>query len=259
MKTQQTIDWRTLTLGAVMIEGLIWASLRHASGDLPTIWACVLGTVFMNLSFTAWHESSHQNFSLKQGWNTAFGVLMSFASIYPGYFARRREHLAHHRFEADAVRDPVYARIQCSLWAFPFRLFLTIFDRSWLKALPANFVPMTTAQVWADRVSNLLAFGGLALAWRLGYGATALWVWFIPRAIVYGLHAVYICWFPHHKEGGGYQVYRIISPRSWAWWATMGQSLHGMHHRWPSIPWHGYSQAFREQAKNLKAEGFDGI
>ncbi len=107
-----TLDIPTTAVGVLMIAGLVAVIALHATGRLPLLVGLVLNTLLMNLSFTAWHEACHGNLSKRRAVNTAFGIATSFASIYPGYFARRREHLCHHRFEGDAAQDPVYPRIR---------------------------------------------------------------------------------------------------------------------------------------------------
>ena len=91
--------------------------------NLLPLWAgFLIATFLMNLSFTTWHEASHGNFSRVVWLNRWLGIVASLYSLYPGYFARRREHLAHHRWEGDAQHDPVYPRIQTGFWAFPLML-----------------------------------------------------------------------------------------------------------------------------------------
>ena len=236
---RSTLDLPTAAVGVGMAAGLAAVVALHASGHVPLLLGLVINTFLMNLSFTAWHEACHGNLSKSRALNTAFGIATSFASIYPGYFARRREHLCHHRYEGDATQDPVYPRIQGSLLSFPLRVVRANHTAGMRVPIPASFLPMTPLQTWADRISNLLAFSLLGVGLLTHTFASIVWLWFVPRAIVFVAHAIYICHFPHVIPGGGYQVYRVRPGRLLAA-LTMNQNLHGVHHRWPSIPWHRY-------------------
>jgi beta-carotene hydroxylase len=237
--SRSALDLPTAAVGVGMAVGLATVVALHATGHLPLLAGLVINTFLMNLSFTAWHEACHGNLSKRRAVNTAFGIATSFASIYPGYFTRRREHLCHHRYEGDAKQDPVYPRIQGSLLSFPFRLLRANHTAEMRVPIPASFLPMTPAQKWADRISNLLAFSLLGVGLATNTFASILWLWFVPRAIVFLAHAIYICHFPHAIPGGGYEVFRVRPSKLLAT-LTMNQNLHGVHHRWPSIPWHKY-------------------
>ena len=249
------IDLQTGLVILVMTAGFPIVGLLNHRGDLPW-WATVLvGTWLMNLSFTAWHEPAHRNFS-RIGWlNTAAGWIASFASVYPGYFARRREHLVHHRFEGEEGKDPVYPRIQTSFWLFPLILLRTMFQKA-PSGVPDSFLPMTRGQRLSDLLSNLLAVALIVGSfWTESWPAVVL-VWVIPRGIVFLVHAYYICFFPHNQGGEGFVVLRIREDHPVMRFLTMNQHLHGIHHRWPWVPWHQYREvlaAFPEEMSQLEA------
>jgi beta-carotene hydroxylase len=251
---RSTLDVPTAAVGGTMVIGIAAVIALHAAGWMPLVVGLLINTFLMNLSFTAWHEACHGNFSKSRAINTAFGVLTSFASIYPGYFARRREHLCHHRFEGDATQDPVYPRIQVSLLAFPLQVLRANHTAEARVPIPASFLPMTSTQRWADRASNLLAFSLLGVGLLTDTFWSVLLLWFVPRATVFLAHAIYICHFPHAIPGGGYEVYRVRPSRVLAL-LTLGQNLHGVHHRWPAIPWHRYGAVLA--SVDPKAEGIE--
>ncbi len=242
MQTRALIDLRTALLLAFQTAGLAALYVLHVSVSLPWWAAGVLATLLMNLSFTTWHECSHGNFSRSQWINHTAGVVSSFFSLYPGYFARRREHLAHHRWEGDEKMDPVYPRIQAGFFAFPFLLSRLIVTRGG-NPVPDEFLPFTSAQRWVDRLTLLFAFGGMALISYLGHFEAVLWLLLLPRLVVFYLHAVYICWLPHSVKGGGFERYRVADHGLFWRFLTVGQWAHGVHHKEPNIPWHGYRRA----------------
>lgn len=248
------VDVRTAALMGAMVLGfplLIWL---HAATVLPAWAAMVLGTAVMNLSFTAWHEPAHGNFSRWSRVNDAAGFVASLASVYPGYFARRREHLLHHRFQGVEGMDPVYRRVQATAWTFPLALLSANFAGSPLR-VPATVLPMTPRQRWSDGASNVLALGIAVGAAATGWLPSLFWAWLLPRALVFWLHAYYICFFPHSVSGGGYEVYRVRARRAWLRLLTLDQSLHGVHHRWPYIPWHRYGAVLRGARPEIEAAG----
>ena len=253
-----TLDWRTGLVVLAMTAGLPAIVVLHAAGRIPFWPALGVATLLMNLSFTAWHEPAHGNFSRSRRPNDLAGVLASFVSVYPGYFARRREHLVHHRFEGEEGKDPVYARIQASVLTFPLQL---------LRAarlpldVPASFVPLTSTQRLSDRVSNtlalLVAVGSIALGW----GPSVMGLWILPRVIVFWAHAYYVCLFPHAAPGGGYRLYRVRADGGGLLLRllTVDQTFHGIHHRWPSVPWHAYARTARLRGRRLEEDGIEVV
>jgi beta-carotene hydroxylase len=251
------VDVRTAALIVGMAAGLVATAWLQHAGRLPGWAAFLVGTWLMNLSFTAWHEPAHQTFARSRRLNTAAGWLASCASVYPGYFARRREHLGHHRYEGQAGHDPVYPRIQSTFWRFPLTLLRTVVTPERVD-LPPGFLPLTRGQRLADGASHAVVLAVVAGAAASGWLAAVTWAWLLPRLAVYGLHAYYICFFPHSVPGGGYQVLRLREDRLLLRALTVNQHLHGIHHRWPWIPWHRYRRVLRECAEDLRREGMLG-
>lgn len=249
------IDAPTLVVALVMTIGFPLTGWLLRAGHISWPVAVLAGTWLMNLSFTAWHESSHANFSSKGWLNDVVGIVTSFASVYPGYFARRREHLVHHRYEGIEGKDPVYPRIQTTFWRFPFRLLKLMIERPKLD-VPDGFLKITPAQRASDLVSNALVLAVCIACARLGLGRELLAVWIAPRILVFLIHAYYICFFPHGMPGGGYKLLRV-RPGALLWLATMGQNYHGVHHRWPFIPWHRYHRVAKSRREELLRSGVE--
>lgn len=248
------IDVRTLGLVALMIAGFpALVALDHA-GALPRWMTFLAGVFLMNLSFTAWHEPAHGNFSSSGRVNDAMGVVASIASVYPGYFARRREHLVHHRFQGIPGKDPAYARIQSSAWALPLHLLRANYGSPPLD-VPASFVPITAAQRLSDGLSNATVLAILASSIAFGFWPSLLVAWIGPRILVFLLHAYTICFFPHSVPGGGYEVFRVRDGGRWLSLLTVSQNFHGIHHKWPSIPWHRYRRVLRVARREIEDAG----
>ena len=60
-------------------------------------------------------------------------------------------------------------------------------------------------------------------------------------------------------ESGGYQLYRTRRPRLWLRLLTVDQSFHGIHHRWPFIPWHRYAEATLKAEASFAAERIEAV
>lgn len=237
---QSLVDWPTAVVIATMAAGfplLIWG---HHAGGVPLWAAFPLAVLLMNLSFTAWHEPAHGNFSRKKRLNDVAGWIASAASVYPAYFARRQEHLIHHQWEGIPGRDPVFPRIQTTLWRFPFRL-----ARLALNPPPQPIPPAlarTPRERAADAASHAVVLGAAAASVAWGFWPSLLWLWIVPRFLIFWVHAFVICFFPHAVAGGGYTVARVREGNRLLRFATVGQNFHGIHHRWPFIPWHRYAR-----------------
>ena len=238
-KVKPIVDCITGVLILSMVVGLIVTGWSYHHGMLPFWATLVLGTLLMNLSFTAWHESSHQNFSKFKWLNHTAGWIASLASIYPGYFFRRREHLIHHRWAGDNVKDPVYPRVQSTFLSFP-KVLVDSNRKFDFQNVPESFNPITRGQRIADFVSNGLVAALIVGSIFSGFWKAVLWAWIVPRFLMFFIHAYFICYLPHAVEQGGYQVNRV---RRGGWiqrFFSVEQNMHGIHHVWPWIPWHQY-------------------
>ena len=127
---------------------------------------------------------------------------------------------------------------------------------SYLNAHPlvaADFLPLTRGQKISDAASNLLALGVVVLSVAGGFWQAVAVVWLVPRLIVFLGHAYYICFFPHHHDGGGFVVWRLRSDHPLLRFLTMNQHLHGIHHRWPWVPWHQYRTVLQNLPEEVEA------
>ncbi|MGZ3695863.1 MAG: fatty acid desaturase, partial [Bdellovibrionota bacterium] len=148
--------------------------------------------------------------------------------------------------------DPVYPRIQGSAGAFLLRLtWLTIKREN--KTEP-SFLPLTANQRRADRLTLGVFALLIGLSLRYDFFLSILAVFLLPRLAIFYLHAFYICYLPHAKAEGGFEKYRVAKFRAFWWRAfTAGQWAHGVHHRWPNLPWHQYHEHIERLAQKEAA------
>ena len=238
-----------------MCAGLVFNILFYESGVISLIPAVVIATFLMNLSFTAWHECAHGIFSVSNKLNHTFGWITSFFSVYPGYYARKREHLLHHKYEGHPEKDPVYPRVQTHPFLFMWWVLRTVVYHN-PKAY--DDLPLTAR----EKVADVFLYGCvgivLIISYLAGFFYSIVWLWLVPRGLVFVIHAYYICYFPHYKKDyAGYQVARIVSTNWLARFLTVNQSYHGIHHIWPSIPWHKYGNVYKIKKEELKNKGLE--
>lgn len=250
---KKIIDVKSLALIVLLLIGNPLLVYLHAVHGLGTFWGVLIGSLVMNVSFTAWHECAHGNLSQKKELNTFFGYLASLMALYPGYFASRREHLIHHFYEGDAKLDPVYCRIQCKLWEFPLNLIKTFRAHLEQEIYFKNF-PYTAQERNLDRLTLAFLFVLCLFSWFKGFFPSLFFCWILPRGIVFLAHAFYICYLPHAKDEGGFQKYRVRQFGPLGRFLTMEQNFHGLHHKWVSIPWHRYSEALKLVDKSNSAD-----
>jgi beta-carotene hydroxylase len=234
--------------------GLLGTSLTlTATGRIPLVAGFAISLLAFNLSLTLWHECVHNTVFRSHGACTGAGILVSLLLLFPGYFALRRDHWMHHKHQGDPERDPVYPRVQCRPWAFPFRL-------AWAALFPLK--PMTpehrlTIGERLGDAANYVIVAGLAA----GSVVTGLWpvlvfAWVLPRIVIFPIHAFYVCYLPHSGFGRNvYETYRIVLRNPLTRYLTLYHSFHGLHHLWPTVPWHAYRRTFQERRAELEERG----
>lgn len=237
-----------------MCAGLSLNILIYELNITSLIPAVIIATFLMNLSFTAWHECAHGIFSSSNKLNHIFGWVTSFFSVYPGYYARKREHLLHHKYEGHPRKDPVYSRVQTRASLFMWRVLRTVIYHN-----PESYqdLSLTKKEKLLDVLLYACVVAVLVVSYFAGFFYSVVWLWLVPRGIIFVVHAYYICYFPHHKYGNGYQIGRIVSTNWLLCFLTINQSYHGIHHIWPSIPWHKYSEVYKTKKEELKKKGLE--
>ena len=176
------IDLPTVLLAVVMWAGLI-ANFSWAAGVVEwTAWACLrhvlVGTFFLNMSFTIWHEAAHGTVFRPRAANDILGALTAWPAMIP-YFTVRRDHNLHHDFVNDPERDPDFWFLEGSIWSLPFRYpkgakrAVEIVDRSGRPAWEVNL----------DRFLLVLVLVALGLGIWLASPLAVLFAWVLPKAL----------------------------------------------------------------------------
>ena len=248
------VDWPTLALCAVMWAGLVTNFVSAAGvsewGLSTALLHIALGTFFLNMSFTIWHEAAHGTVFRSRPWCDLVGVLGSWPAMLP-YFTVRRDHVLHHEFVNDPERDPDAWFLEGSIWTLPLRYpsgakrALAIVDRSGRPAWEAR----------TDRVLLALVLVALALlAWFVSPLAV-LFAWILPKGFAMWIHAWYVNVLPHRGLPAERFRDTRIHPAAWLTPLTLCHNYHGLHHVWQTVPWHRYPQVFRLKEEFLESRG----
>lgn len=244
------LDIRTV-LVTVAMYALFYISfcLSVIGTSISLVAALLLSTLAMNMTFTAWHEASHRLISRNKSLNDLFGILGSLPLGFPGYYGRKREHLVHHRYEADPINDPVFPRLQLSLYEYilsafiPFGKLNPLTNTRAYEISKKSTMPIKNFELLVDKV--LLSFSVIMMLFFAVVDIKAfLVIFFIPRIIIFFCHAYYICFLSHKPSiigDASYVLYHCFSSSLLIRFLTLNQSLHGYHHKFPNKPWYMYS------------------
>lgn len=244
------VDVPTLLLAAAMWVGLV-ANFAWAWREPGPWWAHLLvGTFFLNMSFTVWHEAVHGTAFRSRWANDALGVLGAWPALIP-YFMIRTVHRLHHEHTNDAERDPDAWFLDGSIWTLPLRYARGI--RRAREHYRATGPPAWEAR--ADALLSLLAVGLAVLALVQGGLFAVVFAWALPKGVAMWIHAWYVNWLPHRAlPAERYRDTRVF-PFAWLTPWMLFHNYHGLHHAWQTVPWHRYGRAFRAKAAFLRERG----
>lgn len=260
IKSQSDIDHITISLMIFVFFAQVLVGYYQYIGQLSFFSSLILSCVFMNMSFTLWHECSHGNLSRYKALNDLCGIISSFFSFFPGYYARKREHLIHHKYEGDSERDPVYQRIQnTTTLRFIFTALISnYFSDKKVNAEEKSYMPLTNKQKLIDKITVLSAWCLVVLFLLTGRYDMSLSLLIIPRVFIFVFHGYVICFFPHYiSPGKGYRKYRVRDGNFILKMLTMNQNYHGIHHFYPAIRWYNYPKVFKTYKDNLEQNNIE--
>lgn len=247
IERQSRTDYVTLVLMAFMLGLHVTVIYLQIAHSLSFVLACAICCFIMNMSFTFWHECSHENLSSNRRLNIVTGIIASFFSFFPGYFARRREHLVHHRYEGIPGKDPVYYRIQnTNFYKFLWTAVVVNYLEKKPNEVPDSFMEISPLQKFIDRLTVGSVWCVIGVLVYAGFWQVAFATILIPRVFIFIYHGYVICFFPHFIHGCGYQKFRVF-PRGFFFQAiTMNQNLHGIHHFIPRVRWYNYKSVYQK-------------
>jgi fatty acid desaturase len=264
------VAWPTIALTLllpVFHVGLLATALT--SDVSPWLITPLLG-ISAYFHYTPAHEAIHRNIVRSRWFDPANRMIGWWAAILSGmtWPLLLRTHLAHHA-HTNSAEDPD-AFVQGSL--------LRLFGMAAVSVL-TNLVPMPVwRRIYGDRTPNLgyldawrvmaadewrrhqIVHGAMCIAvWTavfLGYAEAIFALYVVPATIGRLLMGIFLSWLPHRtfRTEDRYFQASITSGRVLRL-ASMGHSLHLVHHLWPRVPFYRYHALYRRLAPLLHDRG----
>lgn len=260
------IAWPTILLAIVLPTSFIGLVAAGLSGALP-LWLCTALLCFISYAhYTLVHESVHGNIVKRPkslNWvHTLIGWIGSIG-IASGWPVLQKTHLLHHS-HTNTEKDPdilvkgtfvqLIVKWLNGLWKslIPFYAMRYIARDGYARLLSI----FTRAEILQTSAVTVVSLVLLAVAAATGHVVEWLCLWFIPTRVGVLILNIFFQWMPHYpfNRTGRYHNTRIS-----LWFGgnqfTLGQSLHLMHHLWPSVPFYNYGRLYRALKPVLIAEG----
>ena len=179
-----------------------------------------------------------------------------------------RTHLAHHT-HTNGERDPdgfvqgslprlcALATLSVATNLIPVPIWGWIYGRNVPALGYLDAWKVTSAQEW--RQHQLTHTIMCTAVWSLvaaGHGAQVFALYVVPATIGRLLMGIFLSWLPHRPfaTGDRYATATLHRGRLLAI-ASVGHSLHLIHHLWPRVPFYRYARLYRELAPVLHARG----
>lgn len=257
------VVWQTVALSLGAAALIITVMTLGALGELPIWVVSVTVYVCIYLSYTALHESVHQNISGSRQdliWiNRAIGTLSAFFLSH-SYEMHRTIHLTHHRNTNDPEHDPDHWVKGANLLTTLMRC-SAIFQGYFLYCVRHWDDKRMRRAYWVGLRDTLLAFSALVLFavfvdWKLalfGYGIPAG-----LAAMTLGFLFDYAVHTPHKARARFENTRVFVFPRwldTLVTWAYVQQNYHGVHHAFPRIPFTRYRAFFRATQDDIVEAG----
>jgi beta-carotene hydroxylase len=239
--TAPRIAWPTLALLAGALALWIAGIVLVATG---VWWGAVLATLAAYVAFTPVHEAAHRVIARPRWVNEITGRLAA-VPLVGAFAAVRYIHLEHHKHTNDPDLDPDHWSGRGPAWTRPLR---------WLSQDLHYYVVYLRAsrprRELVETLATIAAFAGIAIAIvALGHGQVLLFGWFLPARVAIGVLAFAFDYLPHrpHRVTAKQDRFAATSafPGRVKYVATLGQSLHRVHHHYPGVPFYRYGLVYR--------------
>ena len=232
-------------VGAIVVTGgLLW-TLRSSIWALPLF---VAQGILLNFLYAGQHELSHWTVFRTPWPNEWLGRLFGFAVFYPRSFDQI-QHIAHHRFTQDWVRDGELNRDRYTLASFLLWMSgLSYWYTRWQRIVRFSLGVVTEPYVPATRRRELIIEARLHL---LGYMLIAVisialrsWsavvLWLAPLLALKGVHqlqnTIEHLGLPHQADV--LRNTRSTRTNALMRWLAWQMQYHTAHHAFPGVPFH---------------------
>jgi fatty acid desaturase len=232
------IAYPTLALAAAALG--LWLAAALAGGSAGVVLAALAAYV----AFTPLHEAAHRSLARARWINEFVGRLCAIVLAGP-FPAIRYLHLEHHKHTNDPVADPDHWSGRGPTWLLPLR---------WLtQDLHYYTVYVRRRRPLAERgevFGTLALFAAVAaILVAAGHARFVVLGWLVPARLAIGVLAFAFDYLPHRPHQVTAKQDRMratsASPGRWRYAATLGQSLHLVHHLYPGVPFYRYHRVWR--------------
>jgi beta-carotene hydroxylase len=236
--TAPRIAWPTLALLAGALA--VW-SLGIALGGIAGLLLATLGAY---VAFTPMHDAAHRSIA-RARWVNELAGRLAVIPLFGPFPAIRTIHLTHHKHTNEPDLDPDHWSGRGPRILLPLR---------WLTQdlhYYALYVRMRRPR--AERLESyltlvLLVAIAIALA-ATGHGRTVLLGWLLPARLAIGVLAFAFDFLPHRPHTTPARIDRIaathVFPGPLKYAASLGQSMHRVHHIYPGVPFYRYAAIWR--------------
>jgi len=235
------IAWPTLALLAAALA--VWA-LGIALVD--AIWpvGLALATLGAYVAFTPLHEAAHRSLARARWVNEVAGRLAGIPLVGP-FLAVRYVHLEHHKHTNHPDDDPDHWSGRGPRWLLPVR---------WLtQDLHYYAVYLRRSRPLREQVEVVATLAGFvataAVLVATGHGRIAILGWLVPARLAIGTLAFAFDYLPHRPHAITAKQDRFAATSAFEgrakYLATLGQSLHRVHHLYPGVPFYRYAAVWK--------------
>lgn len=245
--TAPRVAWPTLGLLGCALG--VWATGIAIVRDVPVL-GVILAALAAYVAFTPMHEAAHRSLARARWLNEVAGRL-AVVPLFGPFPAVRYIHLEHHKHTNDPVADPDHWSGRGPAWLLPLR---------WLtQDLHYYVVYLRRARPWRERievVGTLAALVAVAVVLAAhGYATEVVLGWLVPARLAIGVLAFAFDYLPHRPHEVTAKQDRLRATRAFegrvALIASLGQSLHLVHHLYPGVPFYRYARVWRERRPDV--------
>jgi beta-carotene hydroxylase len=235
--TAPRIAWPTLAVAALAL--VTWLAGLAIAGPA----GIALATVGAYLAFTPLHEAAHRSLARARWVNEVIGRIVGIPLAGP-FVAVRYLHLEHHKHTNDPDADPDHWSGRGPGWLLPLR---------WLtQDLHYYAVYLTARRRWRERaetVGTLAAYAVAAIVLIANGHSSIVIGWLVGARLAIGVLAFAFDYLPHRPHRIPARIDRFAATAAWPGRlklvATLGQSLHRVHHFYPGVPFYRYAALWR--------------
>lgn len=264
------VAWPTIFLTLLLVITHVALLTLGISGTVSPWWLTLPLGVSAYLHYTPAHEAIHRNIVRSRrfdpvnaaiGWWTGLLTGMSWPLLL-------RTHLAHHA-RTNAHDDPdafvhgslrrLFAMAALSIGTnlIPVPVWGRIYGAAAPNLGYLDAWKVMRAREWrTHQIAHTLMCLGVWTAVLMGHGAAVFALYVIPATIGRLLMGIFLSWLPHQPfvADDPYRTATLRRGRLLAI-ASVGHSLHLMHHLWPRVPFYRYGALYRRVAPVLHERG----